>query len=106
MTARQVMSEIEVPDIKGYSQVHTDLKVPELCSSGEKLTMDFACPLLVWISFQGKKKKKSCVEGQKADGERRSKGRFQVDLWPIPPFVLLHSSGLGTDVPSDEPFIA
>ena len=75
MTARQVMSEIEVPDIKGYSQVHTDLKVPELCSSGEKLTMDFACPLLVWISFQGKKKKKKAgCSAQRLLGKGEAEG--------------------------------
>lgn len=46
------MSEIEVPDIKGYSQGHTDLKAPELCSSGEKLTMDFVFLPLVELAFQ------------------------------------------------------
>jgi hypothetical protein len=83
------MSEIEVPDIKGYSQVHTDLKVPELCSSGEKLTMDFACPLLVWISFQGKKKKKVVWRGRRLMGKGEAKGGFR---WTSGPSRHLFSS--------------
>lgn len=48
VAARLAMSEIEVPDIKGYTQIHTDPKGARTVFPLEnKLTMAFAFPPLV-----------------------------------------------------------
>lgn len=76
-----------------HKRIFTGPHRSELFSSREKLTMDFAFPLLVPISFQ----QKWCREGQEADGGKgEAKGGFKWISGPILHlfFSILQGSGL------------
>lgn len=95
------MSEIEVPDIKGYTQVYTDLKGARTVFLW-RTSSQWPLPSHNWCRFPIRKRFR---EGLKTEGKRSSREWFPMALCPIPALCSSIPQS-GDAVPPHQPSIA